>query len=89
MVGRNSLWQVWRAEFPSGEQLRNSTRKFFETWAFYRDPDLSHTYRVLDISLNIFDTISGRFIRVSEFEAVSVRDLLADYAQHGAWAAKT
>jgi CHAD domain-containing protein len=80
MVGRSSLWRAWRSELPDGEQLRDSIVEFFETWAFFRDPDLSHTHRVLDISLLLFDTLSPKPIRITEFESVALRDLLTTAA---------
>jgi CHAD domain-containing protein len=76
MIGKSSLWRTWRSELPDGQQLRDSTLELFETWAFFRDPDLSHTHRVMDISLLVFDTLSPKPIQIAEFESVALRDLL-------------
>ena len=75
MVGRDSLWHTWRAELPQGEVLSEATRRFFETWAFYRDTDLSHTYRVLEMSFAIYDAVQNA-LRVRELESVGVGELL-------------
>lgn len=78
MSGRDSLWYRWRAQLPQGEALQLAIRRYFETWAFLRDPDLSHTHRVLQSSLAIFDAaLESRLIRVREFAAVPLRELLA------------
>lgn len=55
MVGRQSLWRVWRAELPSGPQLRTAALSRLRTWAGYLDPDFSHSQRVAQLALLLYD----------------------------------
>ncbi len=49
MVGRQSLWRVWRAELPSGPQLRAAALSRLRVWAGFLDPDFSHSQRVTPV----------------------------------------
>jgi CHAD domain-containing protein len=55
MVGQNSLWRVWRADLPSGAQLRTAAMARLRTWASYLDPDFLHSQRVAELSLSLYD----------------------------------
>jgi CHAD domain-containing protein len=55
MVGRESLWRVWRAELPSGPQLRAAAMSRLRVWAGYLDPDFSHSQRVTQLALLLYD----------------------------------
>ncbi|MGA2358903.1 MAG: CHAD domain-containing protein [Terriglobales bacterium] len=55
MVGRQSLWRVWRAELPSGPQLRAAAMSRLRVWAGYLDPDFSHSERVAQLALLLYD----------------------------------
>ncbi|MGA8538331.1 MAG: CHAD domain-containing protein, partial [Terriglobales bacterium] len=55
MVGRESLWRVWRAELPSGPQLRAAAMSRMRTWAGYLDPDFQHSQRVAQLALLLYD----------------------------------
>jgi len=55
MVGRQSLWRVWRAELPSGPQLRAAAMSRLRVWAGYLDPDFSHSQRVAQLALLLYD----------------------------------
>src|SRR6266436_444339 len=55
MVGRSSLWRVWRAELPAGPQLRAAAMSRLRTWAGYLDPDFSHSQRVAQLALLLYD----------------------------------
>jgi len=55
MVGRESLWHVWRAELPAGPQLRAAALSRLRTWAGYLDPDCAHSQRVAQLSLLLYD----------------------------------
>ncbi len=57
MVGRQSLWRVWRAELPSGPQLRAAAMSRLRGWAGYLDPDFSHSQRVAQLSLLLYDRL--------------------------------
>jgi len=55
MVGRQSLWRVWRAELPSGPQVRAAAMSRLRVWAGYLDPDFSHSQRVAQLALLLYD----------------------------------
>jgi exopolyphosphatase/guanosine-5'-triphosphate,3'-diphosphate pyrophosphatase len=55
MVGRESLWRVWRAELPSGPQLRAAAIARLRTWAGYLDPDFVHSQRVAQLAVFLYD----------------------------------
>lgn len=77
MLGKHSLWLVWRAELPSGEPLRKAILKKFETWSALRDPDRLHTEGVLEFSLELFDFLaSEKLLKPVDVEGVAQRDLL-------------
>ena len=55
MVGRQSLWRLWRAELPAGPQLRTAAMSRLRVWAGYLDPDFSHSQRVALLALLLYD----------------------------------
>jgi CHAD domain-containing protein len=55
MVGQQSLWRVWRAELPSGLQLRVAAMSRLKLWARYLDPDFLHSQRVAQLALTLYD----------------------------------
>jgi len=55
MIGRDSLWRVWRAALPSGADLRAAAMSRLRVWAGYLDPDFSHAQRVAQLSLHLYD----------------------------------
>jgi len=55
MLGRQSLWRVWRAELPSGPQLRAAAMSRLRVWAGYLDPDFPHSQRVAQLALLLYD----------------------------------
>ena len=55
MVGKQSLWRVWREQLPSGPQLRVAATARLRVWASYLDPDLLHSERVAQLSLELYD----------------------------------
>ncbi len=55
MVGRESLWRAWRAELPSGPQLRAAAMSRLRVWAGYLDPDFPHSERVTQLALLLYD----------------------------------
>jgi exopolyphosphatase/guanosine-5'-triphosphate,3'-diphosphate pyrophosphatase len=59
MIGKKSLWQVWRAELPSGPQLRAAAMNRLGTWASYLDPDFAHSRRVAQVSLMLYDGLKN------------------------------
>jgi CHAD domain-containing protein len=59
MVGRQSLWQAWRAELPQGPQLRSAAMSRLRVWAGYLDPDFAHSERVARLALNLYDGLKS------------------------------
>jgi CHAD domain-containing protein len=55
MVGRQSLWRAWRADLPSGPQLRGAAMSRLKLWAGYLDPDFLHSQRVAQVALILYD----------------------------------
>jgi len=56
MVGKQSLWRVWRAQLPSsGSELRAAAIARLRIWASYLDPDFLHSQRVAHLSLSLYD----------------------------------
>jgi CHAD domain-containing protein len=59
MVGRQSLWRLWRADLPSGPQLHAAAMSRLRTWAGYLDPDFAHAQRVAQLSLHLYDGLKN------------------------------
>jgi len=55
MLGRESLWQKWRAELPAGEVLARAALEKMRTWAAFLDPDDKHAQLVTTLALQIYD----------------------------------
>ncbi|HEX9111144.1 MAG TPA: CHAD domain-containing protein [Terriglobales bacterium] len=55
MVGKQSLWRIWRAELPSGPQLRSAAMSRLRVWAGFLDPDFLHSQRVAQLALLLYD----------------------------------
>ncbi len=58
MLGKNSLWQVWRSELPSGALLEEAALEKLRSWASYLDPDVAHSALVRQIALQLYDGLS-------------------------------
>jgi CHAD domain-containing protein len=59
MVGRQSLWRAWRAELPAGDQLRAAALGRLRVWAGYLDPDFTHSQRVTQLALLLYDGLNN------------------------------
>lgn len=55
MIGKQSLWRVWRAELPSGPQLRAAAISRLRVWSGFLDPDFSHSQRVAQLALQLHE----------------------------------
>jgi exopolyphosphatase/guanosine-5'-triphosphate,3'-diphosphate pyrophosphatase len=55
MVGPTSLWRVWRAELPQGEEVRAAATLRLKLWASFLDPDFAHSEHVSVIAGQLFD----------------------------------
>lgn len=55
MVGRGSLWDVWRLQLPQGPDVDRVILARLRVWASFRDPDFQHAQRVTTLSLQLHD----------------------------------
>jgi CHAD domain-containing protein len=55
MLGPGSLWRVWRAELPQGEQIKAAAMARLSLWASFLDPDFAHSRRVNHLAAQIFE----------------------------------
>lgn len=55
MVGRSSLWPVWRAALPSHEEFRALGFERLRIWASFLDPEIVHTEHVSRLALELYD----------------------------------
>lgn len=55
MVGKTSLWQIWRAELPQGAEIAAAGFLRMKLWASFRDPDFRHSSRVAQLALRLYD----------------------------------
>lgn len=58
MLGKNSLWLVWRAGLPSGPTLEQAAMEKLTTWASFLDPDLHHSAHVTRLALQLYDGLA-------------------------------
>jgi len=79
MVGKQSLWRVWRSQLPSGGELRAAAMARLKTWASYLDPDFLHSQRVARLALSLYDGLkqAGLMTPNSEHDARSVLQVAA------------
>jgi CHAD domain-containing protein/HD superfamily phosphodiesterase len=55
-VGAESLWNVWRAGLPQGEQVKRIATQRMKFWARGLDPDFAHAERVARLALELYDS---------------------------------
>jgi CHAD domain-containing protein len=55
MLGKASLWQVWRAQLPAGKQLESAALSRLKLWASFLDPDFKHSIHVARLALQLYD----------------------------------
>jgi len=55
MAGKDSLWQVWRAELPCGKQVEAAALMRLKLWASFLDPDFRHSQHVTQLALQLYD----------------------------------
>ena len=59
MLGKSSLWRVWRAQLPAGEQIESAALSRLKIWASVLDPDFKHSRHVARLALQLYDGISA------------------------------
>jgi CHAD domain-containing protein len=60
MVGANSLWRVWRARLPQGENLERGSLERIKMWASFLDPEFQKSSRVSRLALQLYDGLVGK-----------------------------
>jgi CHAD domain-containing protein len=55
MLGKASLWQVWRAELPVGKEIESAALNRLKLWASFLDPDFKHSVHVARLALQLYD----------------------------------
>ena len=55
MLGRASLWSVWRGALPNDSELRVLGVERLRIWASFLDPSVQHSQHVADLALQLFD----------------------------------
>ena len=55
MVGRQSLWNEWRAALPIGDEVRRGGIEKLRLWASFLDPDFENTKRIESVALHLYD----------------------------------
>jgi len=75
MIGKQSLWRVWRGALPSGPELRAAALNRLRVWAGYIDPDFSHAQRVAQLSVHLYDGLRAAHL-LGEGRERDSRDVL-------------
>ena len=55
MLGKASLWQLWRAQLPVGKQIESAALSRLKLWASFLDPDFKHSLHVARLALQLYD----------------------------------
>jgi CHAD domain-containing protein len=55
MIGKDSLWLVWRSGLPDCNQIRSSAMARLQTWALFRDPESLKSEHVAKLALQLYD----------------------------------
>lgn len=50
MLGKGSLWVVWRGQLPQGEEIESAALARIKLWASFLDPHFQHTQHVADLA---------------------------------------
>lgn len=75
MVGKTSLWQVWRAELPAGKHIESAALSRLKLWASFLDPDFKHSIHVSRLALQLFDGLPSKE-RLGDSQANEQRGIL-------------
>jgi len=75
MLGRDSLWQIWRAQLPVGPQIESAAMSRLKLWASFLDPDFKHSIHVAQLALQLYDGLHGKRL-AAHSEPADQRDIL-------------
>ena len=59
MLGKESLWQVWRSDLPKSDQISIAALARLRAWSSFRDPDFAHSEHVTKLALQIYDGLDS------------------------------
>jgi CHAD domain-containing protein/HD superfamily phosphodiesterase len=57
-IGSNSVWSIWRADLPQGDQIKVAAMTRLRLWASFLDPDIRHSQRVATLARQVFDDLT-------------------------------
>jgi len=60
MVGKSSLWNVWRAELPQAVDIPSAASARLKLWASILDPDFKHADHLSRLALQLYDGLPGK-----------------------------
>jgi CHAD domain-containing protein len=75
MLGKTSLWPVWRAQLPVGKQIESAAMSRLKLWASFLDPDFKHSMHVARLALQLFDGLPAKQTR-ADSEPADQRTIL-------------
>jgi CHAD domain-containing protein len=58
-TGKDSLWQVWRAQLPDRKQTEAAALLRLQLWASLLDPDFKHSRHVAQLTLQLYDGLAA------------------------------
>ena len=58
-IGPDSLWNVWRAGLPQGDEIPKIATRRMKLWAKALDPDFAHSERVVRLALELYDGLGA------------------------------
>lgn len=56
-IGRNSLWQQWRADLPVGKEIEACALARLKLWGSFLDPDFKHSVHVARLAVRLYDAL--------------------------------
>jgi len=59
MLGKDSLWQTWRAALPSPREIQSAAMLRLKLWASLLDPDFRHSQHVSRLALQLYDGLTS------------------------------
>jgi CHAD domain-containing protein len=79
MLGKASLWHVWRSELPQRRQIAAAALARLKLWASLLDPDFKHSLHVTRLALQLYDGLANGKNHVQEERSIlEVAALLHD-----------
>jgi CHAD domain-containing protein len=57
-IGSKSVWSIWRADLPQGDQIKVAALTRLRLWASFLDPDVRHSQHVAMLARQVFDGLA-------------------------------